>query len=595
MDPRDPKQFKELVDAVKDSYKKLEPFRSKRQRLIAAFCGSEYNGGEYAGTTYSNSEVRKVYVNLLALATNIYVRQLAARAPTARVVTPFTALRPTASDFTIACKSVAKDVQLDRLLHRVATDSLMSPMSTVKVGLKQVGVEDVYGSEVPVTETFIDLVSFDDYVQDISARSAYHPKFKGDRYYLSLDELYERYPDSKKFVKAEDELGPQDEEGTDRAESISHTPYGTDTDGIKKVALQDVYLLDERIMVTYLVGKDTKPLDIRDWDGSDEGPYFSVWYHDVPDNAMPLAPFSLIRNLHDLANSLFRRLAHQAKSKKSLVGFDNEESAKRFQKAQDGDGIHWDGQKPENIGSGGIDQQCLAMFIQVKDMFSWTAGNLDSMGGLSAQSETAKQDKMIAVAANAQIADMQEAMAAFAQKVFREVCWYEWTDPIRKRILEKPIPGTTMTIPIMWAPETRKGEFLDFNFYILPQSMQDEDPAAKIAKLNNVMMQMIIPLLPMFQEQGYQLDAKQWVELISDYSNLPELEKILVATEVPAETRGIVGDSMASGMPSQTHRTYERINRPGATRHGKDAALVQTLMGAGVQEAEGQAMTAGVS
>jgi len=585
MNPRNKKDFKRLVDAVKESRHQLEPFRKKRTELISLFVGSEYNAGP---------EIKKTHLNLMALATNIYVRQCAARAPIAKVVTPHTELRPMASSFSLACKEVASETNLGVTLRRAVTEALYSPCATVKIGLHKTGSMVIAGSEVDITEPFVSLISFDDYVRDMSARSAYEPSFEGNTYYLTLDELHELYPETKDNV-SKDNLDIHDEAGGDRAEGISHSSGYGDDDFAQKVAVQDVYLTKEKQLVTYLLNapKD-RPLDVIDWDGTSKGPYFSLWFTDVPDNAMPLPPFSLLKNIHNTANSLLRRITSQAEKQKRVVGFSDADSAKKFNLTRDGDGVAWTGQPPQNIQTGGIDQPNLALFLQVKDMFSWASGNLDSLGGLSPMAETAKQDEMLTQSASAQLADMQEATTEFAAVIFREIAWYEWTDPVRSRLLQKSIPGTDMSIAIPWAPETRQGQFIDFNFSIIPQSMQDDSPARKIGKLNQTMMQMIMPLMPVFEQQGFTVDARKWVSLIADYSNLPELEKILVTQEQAADGQSFTGDPNPGIKPMQTKRTYERFNRSGATRVGKEHALMQTLLGGGVQPSEQEALNRGI-
>ena len=585
MNPRNKKEFDGLTSAVAESRRKLGVFREKRKSLIESFCGSEYS---------DDAEAKDVYLNLIALATNIYVRQCAARAPIARVVTPRMELKPLASEFSLACKEVAIETDLGKVLRRAVTDALFSPMATVKVALEHGKPEQVYGQDVNTTKPFVKLVSFDDYVRDMSSRSAYEPAYEGDVYYLTMEELYASFPDAKKMDLAEDDLGMNDEFGGERAEAISHGFGSGDDNFAKKVAVQDLFLTKEKLLVTYLVNHSEKPLSVIPWDGSSRGPYFSLWFSDVPDNAMPLPPFSLLRNVHDLANSLFRRMAAQAKNKKAVAGFSNEEAAQRFDKAQDGHAVYWDGQKPERIEVGGLDQSTFAFFLQTKDIFSWAAGNLDSLGGLSPMADTAKQDQMLATSASAQLKDMQEATIEFSKNIFREIAWYEWTDPVRSRTLQKQIYDTDIYIPVDWSPDTRRGNFLDFNFTIIPQSMQEDNPGAKINKLNQIMMQMIMPLMPAFEQQGLTIDARQWVSLIADYSNLPELNQILVAQDQLQEG-GIEGNPQPTIKPPQTTRTYDRVTRPGATRVGKEAALSQTLMGAGVQDSEKEAMTRGVS
>jgi len=99
------------------------------------------------------------------------------------------------------------------------------------------------------------------------------------------------------------------------------------------------------------------------------------------------------------------------------------------------------------------------------------------------------------------------------------------------------------------------------------------------------------------QEQGLTVDVKRFTQLVADYDNIPELEQVIVSMDpnMREELPGPAGNPTPSGKPANTNRTYTRVNKPGATRQGKDAALVQTLMGAGVQDAEGAAMTRGVT
>lgn len=589
INPRNKEDFNALVKAVKESKRKMQPFREKRRRLYDLFVGSEYS---------DEGEAKKVYLNLISLATNVYVRQCAVRAPSARITSPYDELRPKAKELSLACKMAADETRFGQALRRSVTEALFAPMAVVKVGLTYAGQEDVYGEAVDITEPYINMVSFDDYVRDMSARSAYHPAFEGDTYYLTIEELKEKYPKAMaKLDVSTDELSMQSDSGDDRVESLAHTVNSGEDNFRKKVAVQDVWLTKERVLVTYLLNNPKFALDVVEFDVPDEGPYHSLWFTDVPDNAMPLPPFSVLKNIQDLANSLFRRLANQAKIQKRVVGFSDEDSAKRFSTAHDGDGVYWDGQKPENIEAGGIDQRTLALLIQVKDIFSWASGNLDSLGGLSAMSETASQDEMIAKSANAQIADMQDATSDFAKKIFGQLAWYEWTDPVRNRILQKELPGGVgMSLAVEWTPETRHGDFLDFNFDIIPMSMREDNPAQKIQKIQAALMNIFLPLQPFMQQQGLTLDAKRLTSLVADYSNMPELEQLIVAMNPEAgQQQGPIGNPNPTTKPAQTKRTYERINRPGATRVGKDMALVQTLMGGNVQEAEAAAIGRSVS
>lgn len=586
MNLKSPDTWKRLVSSVKDSRQKLKPFRDKRTELIKTFCGSGYG----------DSKSKPVFLALLTMATNIYVRQLAVRAPTARITSPFAELRPLAKNWSLACADAAKDTHFGVTLRRAVTDSLFSPKAVVKVGLERVGEQETYGETVDMTDPFIRKISFDDYVCDMSARSANLPAYEGDVYYLSKEEVGKLYSAELKGMQVEpDQLSMQDETGAQRAESVSHGQT-TGDDSLKKlIALQDIYLPEFNMMATYLVQKPDRALKIIQFDSPEESVYHSLWYTSVPDNAMPLPPFSILSNIHNFANELCRRIYAQAHKHKRLVGFSDEETAKRFSTAEDGTGIHWEGQQPQNIEAGGIDNNNFAMFVQLKDLFSWAAGNLDSLGGLSPMSETLGQDEMLSKSAGAQLADMQDSTAEFARKIFRQIAWYEWTDPIRERVLQKQIPGTDEFIAVDWTPETRQGDFLDFNFDIVAHSMREDSPASKLQKLQGALNQFVLPLMPFMQQQGLTVDVRRMNEIIGDYSNLPELEQIIIPMD-PAmspgggQGEGPAGNPTPSVKPAQTKRTYERINRPGATRVGKDAALVQTLIGGKPQASERAAM-----
>jgi hypothetical protein len=95
------------------------------------------------------------------------------------------------------------------------------------------------------------------------------------------------------------------------------------------------------------------------------------------------------------------------------------------------------------------------------------------------------------------------------------------------------------------------------------------------------------------QQQGGQIDFKELMAIVSRLSNVPELNDIVVFGE-PQPSQPEQGNSQPTLAPHTT-RTYERVNRPGATRHGKDDVMSRLLMGGNVQPAEGAALGRAVS
>ena len=73
---------------------------------------------------------------------------------------------------------------------------------------------------------------------------------------------------------------------------------------------------------------------------------------------------------------------------------------------------------------------------------------------------------------------------------------------------------------------------------------------------------------------------------------MTELEQVLkIATQNQQRPVGTPPPEKKVAKPAQTTRTYERVNRGGATRQGKDMAMMQTLFGGNPQPKEQAMMT----
>jgi len=567
--------FKQLRNAVEWSNKQFERPRQNRINAIKEFVGFHYA---------EEGSARRVPTNMMELAVTIYTRQLMARSPRAMVNTPTLSLKPFARNMEINLNKVPEEIHLEKTLQQAVMEALFG-IGCVKVGIASTGK---FHMGHDIGESFVDLVTLDDYFCDMSAKSRQTMQFEGNDYWLPVESARELFNEKME----PDDHTIQGSEGEDRAEGVS-SEEGADLYK-DKVWLRDVWLQDSNKLVTYGVKTD-KVYNIIDWDGPKGSPYHILGFSDVPGNIMPLAPAALWTDLHDLGNTLFRKLANQAEAKKSVAAFPggNDEDVDRLQKASDGDGIQYNGQKPEEIRVGGIDAPTLAFYLQTKDLFSYFAGNLDALGGLSPMSDTVGQDKLMTDAAGARIAHMQDETVSFAKGVFKALAWYEWTDPVRKRTLDKPVEGTEVVLKLEWTPETRDGDFLDYNIDIDVYSMQDDSPNVKLQKLGTIMQQYILPLLPVLAEQGAQIDAQALVGMVSEFSNMPELKEIIRFADGPMPEDAPRGNPQPA-LASNTTRTYDRVVRPGATRQGKDHVMSQVLMGAGVQDSEAGNLTQGV-
>lgn len=557
-------EFSDLTEAIDWSQRQLVTPRKERVEIIKQYVGSHYADG---GTG------KNVPVNFLKLATDIYVRQLAARAPRVLVTAKRIDLKSIAANLELAINEIPKEINLSDTLRRFVTEALFS-MGILKIGLHTVG--EVLGHDYG--ESFVDVVTLDDFFLDMAAKRFDQIQFCGNDYWPLYDDVMK----SKSFDTMDDdqEIKPDEhtvlgEAGEERAEGVSANESAQEFK--KRLLLRDVWLPKEKLLLTYAV-TTKRLLRTIEWKGPKAGPYVILGFSTVPGNLLPLAPASTWRDLHELANALFRKLAKQADAQKTVQGFPggDEEGVDAFKKARDGEGIKWGAGAPELLKAGGIDQSSLVFSLQVKELISYFGGNLDSLGGLSRQAETLGQDRLLSEAAGAQMRDMANKTVDAIREVFRSLAWYEWHDPVKRRTLEKKLPGTDLSILVDWNNKARKGKFNVFDLDIDVFSLQDNSPGLRLQKLGMLMQQYVLPLMPAITEQSGQLDAQEILRIAGKYADLPELADIVTFVE-STEPSGAGGKPP---MPANTTRTYEHVGKPGMTDQGKDRAI-QTALAAG--------------
>lgn len=581
MNPNNAKQMSRLVSAMGRSRMDLQCFRQNRLDAIKQYVGKHYS---------EQGASDRVPFNLLELSVNIYARQLAASAPRTLITTPHKVLKPMAKTLSLACDHLSEEIELGKTFRLAVLDALFS-FAVVKCGMAKSAEVEIDGFTHDVGQPFADRVSLDDWVHDMRATRWDKIEFAGDRYRLPL-EFVKNYDlfDAKavRNLTASEPSGQNEAEaGSDeRTETLSKQSQSLDDEYQEHIDLWDVWLPQENLIVTLPVGSET-PVAVQSWDGPEKGPYHLLGFADVPDNTMPLAPVALWMDMHDLANRIFRKLGRGAERRKTILGVQGaaEADGKRIIDADDGQAIrldHADGAREYTFG--GVDPATLAFLLQLKDVYSYFAGNLDTLGGLSPQAETLGQERLLSASASKRMADMQDRTIGFAKGVVKDLAYYLWTDPLIEIPVVKRVPKTDIEIHTTFTPEMREGDFLDYNFDIQPYSMQTQSPGERVQSLMQILSQLIVPFIPMLEAQGIAVDFAALFRLLSDYTNMPEIEDILIFASAPPEPGPVQPDR--GRMPPQTTRRYERVNRPGATRSGKDEALTQLLLGSKLQQSQ---------
>lgn len=582
--PLDSRHMKRLNQAAEHSRLKLQAFREHRLEALKEFVGVHYS---------ESGADDKVPVNLIELAHNVYTRQIAGGTSKSLISTPHQSLKSEALDFEADHNHLLKEINFGQTKQDWVSEAMFLD-SHMKVGITEGAQGEINGFLHDAGQAFADIIDADDWVQDMNAKRYEQIQYAGNRYFFPYQQFMESssFKSRTKDGKIKATIRKQiNETGDPRASSLSAGRAETVDEFREMVELWDFWLPLEQVVVTFVASPSGgfayyDPVRTVDWDGGERGPYHRLAFTRVPGNPIGLSPMAVMKDLHDLVNMLFRKLARQAQRQKTigLVGPGGDKDAGRIIDANDGDYIRADNPQASRESSlGGPDATVSAFFLAAKDLaFSIPGGNLELLGGLSPQSDTLGQDQILSAQASKRLESMQETTAIAEQGVHEALGDYLWYDPLRDSKISRRIPGTNIDAPIRFAPEIREGDFLDYNFEQVPYSAATRTPAQRLQTVMNYTERIMLPLLPEMREQGLTVDVESLTRLTAKLSNTPELLDVVVSANGPLDSeRGVTGST--DDRPRQapiTTRNYVRKSVPsGGTRAGRDSTLAQVLIG----------------
>ena len=573
IDLQDDQKRGRLLKAVKTSRDALEPFRLVRKRLVKDYCGSWYS---------KETESPKTLVNLMNQTARIYMVALAAHNPQVLVSTPRVENLAFARRFEVNLNKLISDMSLNTTFQAIVLDAffcigcgvvMMRDTDTRFHGLLE-SEEDVW---LDPGEPWLNRVSIDDLILDMSAKELTKMRYCGHRYRADFEKVQDE-PGYDKKVKAK--LTPTSRAATDHPDGSRDIASGdADDDDLKDMVwLQDIWIAENNTVATMAVDQDLPPLIEREWTGSQAGPYKFLSLGNVPDNVIPASPAVNLKGLHDLQNRLHRRMekdsdAHRVVNTYSPAGADD---ANKIQKAERNSWVRMN--NPKDVGQvevGGIDQRDMAFATFVFDEYDRMAGNLQAMGGLGPQAATVGQEELVHGQLSRTEADMRMAVVNFAADCVLDLGRLMWEDENLELHTSMPV-GAGIEVSSDWRPGLRVGEFEDYDFRVEPYSMVFKTPQQKLQEMFQVFQQ-IAPMWPMFQASGATIDAEAIVDEIARLMNRPEFKRFITFAH-PADMLG--GDQNTVRQSAVTSRESVRKNVPtGGTAAARNSALIQTLMG----------------
>jgi hypothetical protein len=564
-----------LDTSVHKSYDDLKHHREARKECIKQMAGHRYS---------RDKGEKEVIVNLMHQMVVTYQRLLASANPKVIVTTMHPELYPYSETLRLGVNHLIGKLDLKKTISAVVQDAIFG------IGISKTGLQRckdnaiaVDGQKFDVGMPFCRQVSLEDFVWDTAAKCWDDVDYLGNRYYRPRDYVAKRFK--------QQDIIPDEPKGSDmRPEDNVSGADDTNENRLRDyVLLWDVWLPKENQVITVQDGRWTEPLRTIEWDGPDTGPYDMLSFINAPDELMPVSPANNLYELHMFANLMFRKMGRQASRQKSILAYENgaEQDAQKIVGAGDGETINVENlEKLKEVNFGGANPMGVNTLIYADQMFNKLAGNLESLAGLGAQAETARQDQLIHRSASGLIEVMAGQVHTFVKTVIRKLAWYLWTDPLIEIPLIKRIPGVDIDIPVAFTPDEREGDFLDYNFDIVPYSMREKTPDEQANTLYEFLERWVVPTMPYAMESGLMVNIQEISKRLAELSDL-NFEQIYQQMDpaMQQQGHGPVGDMPR---PASTTRRYIRESRPGTTPQGTANALL--MANAGIQGNQAQAM-----
>jgi len=572
-----------LHRAIKTSRDALEAnWRWSRTEMIQAFVGSMYSpyGAEYT-----------TYVNRLNQTQKIYQMALAFNNPQVKVNSFDSKLWPFCRKFEVNINKVLANIDFKTTFQLGLADAFFL-MGIFWVRMADAGLCEIVSNVwVDFGKPWIDRVSFDDVILDLAMKDMRQMRFCGARYRCSYDAVMRR-DDFDKRVK--DKLTPTSkfsyESGSKYAEQIANGTMVDDDDLQPMIWLEDVFLpkgdgARGQICTFQADQEDARPLKVLDEDAGPMGPFEFLTLGFVPDNIMPSSPAQNLYGLHLLGNRLYRKLAEQALRQKNTVGYapGGEDDASRGLNAKDGEFFKVrDPKNMQPISFPGVDGNTNAFFLASGELYNTAAGNERAIAGLGSETDTVGQEKMIEQHASGMIGYMKGRVNDCAGNLSRKIGALMWDDEALTIESSMEAEHTGYHVDSSWRPGEREGIKNFYDFSVEPNSMGFQPPEAKLQKVMGY-LQAVGTIFPLVQ--AGLLDLQELTKLVSEYQNVPELQRVFKFVSQQMNGSGGGADQHAATKAPVTSREVTRNNRStGPQGAGMAAVLGQMMQGGGQQQ-----------
>lgn len=491
---------RDLQDQVTTGFKRFKNFKAARLLFLRNYTGAYYDR--------TQGKVGKESMNLIFNAVRTMVPHIVMSFPKHKVETPWLAYKQYASLLALALESNDKEINVKDLYRRWIVDAIFT-LGIVKTGLAQSDSVYAIDSEIRIDNgtIYAELVDFDNYVVD--PRSTEHlfkdAAWEGDRLCVPRQKLLDSGLYKNDLVERLPSIGQQK---GDRARELSMQEVNSDDvwDDGDYVEVVELWVPEAKAIVTVPGSEDSvfdDFLRIADYYGPDSGPYTKLALTPpVPGNPLPVPSVGIWNDLHILANEMAAKIVEQAKRQKDVVTYARKaaDDAEELQNASDGESVAVDDPNDVQVKSFGGQQNSNESHLQqLQGWFNMMSANPQQLSGQGINANSATAASLLQQNAGVGLEDAKDLMYMAAQQEASKRAWYLHTDPLIQLPLTRRSPqpaqmiqgmnGPVMLSPpqmveeqVVLTPEIRRGDFTDFAFKILPESMGRVDSKTRYAQ-----------------------------------------------------------------------------------------------------------------
>ena len=577
------KQLERLKGAVAHNYTQLKVNRKSRERFLKAASGTLFPHAREIDSGLHD------ILGLMRQAAEAMAMTMAAQQPKILITPSRVAHLPFADHFERALDRYTRTMYLGRVMQSCVRNAFYG-LGVAKVHMANGAAVQIESDEwMDPGHPYVGSVSQTHFNYDTEATDFRLCSYISDRYYARFDDVIEnkefngRVRRQLKTFGAQNMAEAQQEEWGDSLSGYS----SMNSQFYDMIYLADVFCPKEGVVYTYPVDAQYNfitddPLMDLEWDGSETGPYFTLNLGPIPDKTTPSAPAQNLYLLHNLINTIYRKLRDQVDRQKNLVigRKGGEDDLDEVLNLEDGEGATLN--EPESItqlNMDGPNQSNFAFGLNAMQQFSKQAGNLELKTGTGAQADTAAQEGMLAQGVGRMESGYQSMFHEFAKDVIKQLGKLLFLDNVTEVPMTQQIEGTDISYDDDWQgalqENSRVGDIIDYDVDILYGSMEYRSARDRLRDVDET-WDRVMAVAPLVMQSGGIPNIQEYLNIRAKYTSTPEIGRLFQWNQIPPEEQQ--GGSHERQGPAGQGGEYIHKSVPSGQSNGTENEAVGAMM-----------------